>query len=84
MVQGNAAPRTCHEDVCGSGGTSLPLLTLTLDGGECSGAHRGRSYPGERATGTNWIECWVGPRALALALAGNRIPAVQPVVGPSY
>jgi hypothetical protein len=26
----------CHEDVCGSGGTAPPFLTLALDGGEWS------------------------------------------------
>jgi hypothetical protein len=35
-----------------------PLFTSALDGGESS-----VSWPGERATGTDWIGGWVGPRS---------------------
>jgi hypothetical protein len=53
----------CHEDIWGSGGIDLLLLTSALDGGEWSTSGPGRFTPGERSPGTNWIGGWMGPRA---------------------
>jgi hypothetical protein len=36
-------------------------LTSTLDGSEWSASRTGRFTPTERARGTNWIGCCVGP-----------------------
>jgi hypothetical protein len=65
------------------------FLTSALDGGERSSSHPGHITPGERATGTHWIEGWVGPRAglndverrkiLPLPGLELRPAAVQPV-----
>jgi len=59
-------------------------LTSALDGSEWSAS----PSPPERAADTHWIGGWVDPRAgldavstrkKSRALAGNRIPVVQPV-----
>jgi hypothetical protein len=71
----------------GSGGIAPPFLTSELDGDELSASRPGCFTPGERASGTHWIEGWVGPRVgldtvkeiKPLVPARNRIPAVQPV-----
>jgi len=34
-------------------------------------------YPGERATGTEWIECRVGPRAGLEGVAKGKTPQVS-------
>jgi hypothetical protein len=47
----------------GSGGIAPPFLTSALDGGEWSASSTGRFTPGEIASGSRWIEGWVGPRA---------------------
>jgi hypothetical protein len=39
------------------------FLTLALVGGEWSASRPGRFTPGERDSGTHWIEGWVSPRA---------------------
>jgi hypothetical protein len=53
-----------HENVIWeSGYVAAPFLTSALDGGEWSVSRPGRFTLGERAPGTHWIECWVGPRA---------------------
>jgi hypothetical protein len=39
------------------------LLTSAQVGGECSASRHCRFIPGEKASGTDWIGCWVGPRA---------------------
>jgi hypothetical protein len=39
------------------------FLTPTLAGGEWSASRPVRFTSGERASGTHWIEGWVGPRA---------------------
>jgi hypothetical protein len=39
-------------------------LTSALDVGEWSTSHSGHFTPRERASGTHWIEGWVGPRAV--------------------
>jgi hypothetical protein len=39
------------------------FLTFALVGGEWSDSHPCRFIPGERAPGTHWIRCWVGPTA---------------------
>jgi len=43
--------------------SSTHSLTLPLDGGEWSASLPGHFTPKERASGTHWIEGWVGPRA---------------------
>jgi hypothetical protein len=40
-----------------------PFLTSALDGSEWLASSTGRFTPRERASGTHWIEGWVGPRA---------------------
>jgi hypothetical protein len=60
----------------GSGGISPPiLLTSALDGGEWSASRPGRFTSKERAPGTNWIEGWVGPRAVLDAVVKRKIPS---------
>jgi hypothetical protein len=94
MVNDKVAPALnyapCHADVWGSGGTSLPFLTSIPDGGECSCSRHGRFYPGEEPPVPIGEKAgWAPERARtlwtekSLALAGNRIPAVQPIAGPS-
>jgi hypothetical protein len=39
------------------------FLTSALAVGEWSTSHLGPFSPGERAPGTHWLGCWVGPRA---------------------
>jgi hypothetical protein len=71
----------------GSGGITPQFLTLTLDGGEWSASRPFRLTPGERASGTHWIEGRVGLRAGLDAVeerkiscpSWNRTPAVQPI-----
>jgi hypothetical protein len=83
------APR--HEDVLGSGGIAISILTSALDGGERLASLPGRFTHRERAPGTHWIGGWMGPRAdldpvvkkkiLSPRRKSNpRTPIVQPVV----
>jgi hypothetical protein len=39
------------------------FLTLGLAGGEWSASYLGHFTPGERASNTQWIGSWMGPRA---------------------
>jgi hypothetical protein len=49
-------------------------LASALDGGEWSASRPGRFTPRERAPGTHWIGCWVGPRAVLDAVVKREIP----------
>jgi len=49
--------------------------TSPLDGGEQSTLRPGRSNPRERASGTNWIGVWVGPKASLDAAVKKKFPA---------
>jgi hypothetical protein len=40
------------------------FLTSARAGGECSASRPGRFAPGERTSGTHWIESWVDPRVV--------------------
>jgi hypothetical protein len=60
------------------------LLTSELDGGEWSFLRSGRFTSEERASGINWIGCWVNPRVglysvenKSLALGGNQTPILR-------
>jgi hypothetical protein len=70
--------------------SSYSFLTSALDGGVVSVTPRPRFTPGERTSGTHWIEGWVGPRTGLDAGARRKIlcpcrgsnlerPIVQPV-----
>jgi len=55
----------CHEGVLREWRYSYThSLTSSLDRCEWSASRHGRCTPRERAPGTNWIEGWVGPRAI--------------------
>jgi hypothetical protein len=64
-----------------------PFLISALDS-ECSDLRLDRFTPGERARGTYWMKGWFGTRSFCklrsrgkyIAPAGNRTPAVWPVV----
>jgi hypothetical protein len=45
-----------------------------LDGGEWSASRPSRFTPRERAPGTHWIGCWVGPRAVLDSVVKRKIP----------
>jgi hypothetical protein len=51
------------------------FFILTLDGGECSASQRGRFTPRERASGTHWIEDWVGLKAGLDAVVRKKVPS---------
>jgi hypothetical protein len=63
------------------------FLTSTLDECEWSGSRPSHFTPWERATGTNFIGGWVGPRVSLDSVAkikipaptGTRTPGLQPV-----
>jgi hypothetical protein len=65
----------------GSGGTTPPLLTSALDGGQWSASRFCHITSRERVPSALWIRDCVGPRdgldVLALALAENRTSVVQ-------
>jgi hypothetical protein len=69
-----------------SEGIAPSFLPSALDGSEFSPSRPDCSSPGEKLTGTHWIEGW-GSRAgleavkkrKSVTSAGNRIPAAQPV-----
>jgi hypothetical protein len=50
-------------------------LASALDGGEWSASRPGRFTPRERASGTDWIGGWVGPRAVLDAVVKRKIPS---------
>jgi hypothetical protein len=50
-------------------------LTSALDGCEWSVSRSSRFTPRERAPGTHWIGCSVGPRAVLDAVAKRKIPS---------
>jgi hypothetical protein len=50
------------------------LLTSALDGGEWSASRPGRFTHRERATGTQWIGGWVGPRAVLDKMVKRKLP----------
>jgi len=49
-------------------------LTLALDGGKNSASSPGHFTPGERATGTHWIEGQAGPTAGLDTVVKRKIP----------
>jgi hypothetical protein len=53
---------------------SHEFLTSAPDTGVWSAARPGRFTPGERAPGTHWIECFVGPTAGLYAVMKIKIP----------
>jgi hypothetical protein len=55
--------------------TSTHSLTSALHGCEWSASRLSRFTPRERAPGTHWIECWVGPRAVLDAVVRRKIPS---------
>jgi hypothetical protein len=54
---------------------STHSLTSALDGGEWSASRPGRFTPKERAAGTHWIGCWLGPRASLDAVVKRKVPS---------
>jgi hypothetical protein len=48
-------------------------LTSALDGGEWSASCPGPFTSKERAPGTHWVGCWVGPRAVLDAVVKRKI-----------
>jgi hypothetical protein len=56
------------------------FLTSALVGGEWSASLPCGFTPGERASGTHWIEGWVGPRASLETVdpTGTQIPTPRP------
>jgi hypothetical protein len=74
----------CHEDVWGSGGIHPPFLNSTPDGDEWLVSRTGRFAPGERASGTHWIERWVGPRAGQDAVESNPDSSVVLLIARRY
>jgi hypothetical protein len=57
----------------GSGGIAPPFLISALDGGEWSDSSPGRFTPGKRASGTQLIGGWVGPRAGPDAVKNRKV-----------
>jgi hypothetical protein len=51
----------CHEEVWGSGGRALPLLTSTLAGGEWSASCLCRVTRGNKAPDIHWVGDCAGP-----------------------
>jgi hypothetical protein len=88
LCSNNEAPR--HEDGCGSRYTAPPFLTLVLGRGEWSASRSDRITPLGRAPRNLWIGGCVGSIAgldpveerKFFVSAGNRIPALQPIVRP--
>jgi len=58
----------------GSVGTAPRILDLGTRLGECSASRPDRFTPRERASGTNWLGGWVGPRAGLMAVVKTKIP----------
>jgi hypothetical protein len=66
------APR--HEGVLGEWRHSFTHpFTSTLDGGEWSASRPGHFTDRERAPGTPWVGCWVGPRTVLDAVVKRKI-----------
>jgi hypothetical protein len=59
----------------GSGCIVPRILILELDGSEWSVSRPCHFAPRERATGTQWIGVWVGPRAGLDAVVKRKIPS---------
>jgi hypothetical protein len=57
--------------------SSTHSLTSAVDEGEWSASRAGRITPRERAPGTHWIRCWVGPRAVLDAVVRRKIPSLR-------
>jgi hypothetical protein len=77
MYKGNFLPARKpimhHEDVWRSVGIAPPLVTLELDGGECSAAASGRFTHREKSSSTHWIGGWMCPRADLAAVEKREI-----------
>jgi hypothetical protein len=56
----------------GTRGITLPFLISALDKGRGSASTPSHFNMGAKASGTHWIEGWLGPRASVAAVEGKK------------